>query len=110
MTQLKIDFMNVYQDDFDKYRNTLLGMRAQRFDLENPHVYELVKRFASEVRSRGYTRYSINSLFERVRWHTDIETTDRQFKLSNNHRAYYARKLMACEGRFEGFFNTREIT
>ena len=44
------------------------------FHKNNPHVYDLVEQFTFDVINRGYNNYSINSVFERIRWHTDIET------------------------------------
>jgi hypothetical protein len=72
-------------------------------------VYELFKRFAFEVIRRGHKHYSANAIFERIRWHTDIETNGDPFKLSNNHRAYYARLFMHDHPEYEGFFRTKEI-
>ena len=65
--------------------------------------------FTFDVINRGYNNYSINSVFERIRWHTDIETKcEREFKLSNNHRAYYARYFMHLHPKHDGFFRTKE--
>ena len=80
------------------------------FHAKNPHVYELVKRFALEVIAKGYEHYSINSIFERVRWHSSIETkTEEQFKLSNNHRPYYARLFHKDHPEHDGFFITHAV-
>jgi len=50
-------------------------------------------------------------VFERIRWHTDVETRgDTPFKLSNNHRAYYARFFMHNHPEYQGFFKTKETT
>lgn len=76
---------------------------------ENPHVYDLVEKFTFDVIKRGYDRYSINSIFERIRWHTDVETEGDTFKISNNHRAYYARYFMHLHPQYEGFFTTKEL-
>lgn len=73
----------------------------------NPHVYAALLRFALEARDAGRHRLSINMLFERVRWFTDVEGRGDSFKLNNNWRAYYARLLMAHVPALEGFFETR---
>ena len=81
-----------------------------QFHKDNPHVYDLVERFTFDVIKRGYDNYSINSVFERIRWHTDVETkSDQPFKLSNNHRAYYARLFMAYNPSHSGFFRVRKF-
>lgn len=77
------------------------------FHKENPDVYELVERFTMDVIRRGFANYSINSIFERIRWHTDIETGG-DFKLNNNHRPYYARYFMHLHPEHSGFFRIRE--
>ncbi len=80
-----------------------------RFHADNPHVYRLLLHFAREARARGYEHYGMKSLFERVRWHLDVETSDPDgFKLNNNLTAYYAR-LLNREPEFRGFFRTREL-
>lgn len=76
----------------------------------NPEVYDLFVKFTFNVIRRGYTNYSANAIFERIRWHTDIETKDNSgFKISNNHRAYYARHFMNCNPEYEGFFRTKPV-
>lgn len=88
-----------------------LKIKWWEFHRQNPEVYQMVEKFTFDVISRGFENYSINSVFERIRWHTDIETMDQApFKLSNNHRAYYARYFMHLNPQFDGFFRTKETT
>ena len=74
---------------------------------ENPEVYELFKRFTYEVIARGHDQYSSKAIFERIRWHTDVETTDEEFKISNNYTPYYARLFMYEHPEHQGFFRTQ---
>jgi hypothetical protein len=79
----------------------------ERFHAENPHVYELFKQFARQV--VGFDHYGMKSLFERVRWHLDVETRNEDgLKLNNNYTAYYAR-LLNREPGMAGFFRTRRM-
>ncbi len=78
------------------------------FHKKNPQVYRLLEKFTFDVIKRGFKNYSINAIFERIRWHTDIETVGSSFKLSNNHRAYYARYFMHLHPEYQGFFRTKE--
>ncbi len=78
-----------------------------RFDLENPRVYELLIKYAFQLIERGHKHYGIGAVFERIRWHTEIETTDSDFKLNNNYRAFYTRKFNADFPDYDGFFRTR---
>lgn len=77
------------------------------FHANNPKVFDLYVRFAQEAKSKGYKRFGIASITERVRWEIDINTVGDKFKINNNHRAFYARKLNAMP-EFIDFFKTRE--
>ena len=83
--------------------------RFQKFDRENPKVWELFKQFAEQVLSTGLTSYSAYALLERIRWRRDVETTGDTFKVNNNFKPFYARKLMDEDPRFVGFFRLRRM-
>ena len=102
-------FLSFIKDEQELHPEKVLKIRAfRKFHEENPHVYRLLRSRALEMRRKGRERYGIAGIFEVVRWHINIETTGEEFKLNNNHKAYYARLLMKLEPELEGFFNTRE--
>jgi len=74
-----------------------------------PKVYELVCRFADEVIARGRTKYAIATIWERIRWHVEIEIGDEEFKCPNNHRAYYARLWLSEHLNYPEFFRTATL-
>jgi len=76
---------------------------------KNPHVWELFVVYTFQVINAGRKNYSVNAIFERIRWHTDIETKGDSFKISNNHRAYYARYFHHCYPEHDGFFRTKML-
>ena len=80
---------------------------AYRFDVENPEVWELFKKFALQAMKSGREHYGAASIFERIRWHVEIETRGGGFKLNNNFRAYYARKFNATFPHHVEFFRVR---
>src|SRR4051812_33049156 len=82
--------------------------KFSEYHAANPKVYEMLKRFALQMRNAGRTRLSINMLFERVRWETQLQTAGDTFKMNNNYRAYYARLLMESEPQLTGMFETRK--
>lgn len=88
--------MNNHRNDFEK------------FHAENPHIFDLFKKFAVYVRSKGYRNYSAKVIFERIRWHVNVETSDKEFKINNNYKAYYTRLLEDVDPRFVGFFRKRQ--
>ena len=66
-----------------------------------------MKRFAFQALAAGHKRLGIATIWERIRWYSAIETTGKPFKLSNNHRAYYARMFMADYPEHDGFFELK---
>jgi hypothetical protein len=77
------------------------------FHQANPDVYVKLKNLALELLKLGHHSYGIGSLFEVLRWHYALETTEKDFKLNNNYRAYYARLLMDQEPELQLFFDIR---
>lgn len=96
--------LDAYEIELRDYCNTTLGAAAEKFDNENPHVYVLFAGFARTALTSGRKRFGIAAIWERMRWEMAFSTTEKEFKISNNHRAYYARKIMAAHKDFHGFF------
>ena len=79
----------------------------EKFDSNNPHVYELFKKYTLDTIKTGRTRYSAITIIHRIRWHTNIETnSDDSFKIANAHAAFYARKFMKDFPQYDNFFRT----
>jgi len=76
---------------------------------ENPQVWELFEYYTLQVINKGYKNYGAKGVMERIRWHTEIETTGDRFKISNNHTAYYARFFHYKYPQYDGFFRTKNI-
>lgn len=98
-------------DDFGTPQSPASQLEAEfwEFHALNPRVYELFDRFTRYAISRGRRRFSVSVIIERIRWETTIETAGDDFKINNNHRAYYARLWMRDNPAYEGFFATREV-
>lgn len=75
----------------------------------HPEVWRYLVRLVGQLQRRGRDRYGIAALWERLRWHFSIERGEEEFKLNNNHKAYYARLLMARYPQYAGFFQTRQL-
>jgi len=86
-----------------------LEKEFQKFHKENPKVYELLVGFARDwVKAKGgKTKLGISMIYELVRWEVGLSTTDPDFKLCNNHRAFYARLIMEQESDLKGLFELR---
>jgi hypothetical protein len=57
----------------------------------NPAVWEQFERFSLEAVRRGRSKISHWLIVNRIRWETSIVTTGVDFKISNDHIAFYAR-------------------
>lgn len=88
-------------------------MREQvtAFHNKHPDVWDLFVKFTFEKINQGYSNYSVNAVFERIRWEMDAGGDGAtMFKLNNNYRAFYSRRFMKKYPRYDGFFRTRQQT
>jgi len=77
------------------------------YHAENPAIYAKLVEFAAAAVDAGATHVGIGMLYERLRWYTAVEARQDTFKVNNNYRAFYARKIMAEHPRLAGIFETR---
>ena len=87
---------------------TKLANRFIAFDHQNPRVWDLFVRFTHEAIRANHTTFSAQSIIERIRWKTNVETRDSKFKINNDFAAFYARKFHAMNPNLNGFFRTRK--
>ena len=79
------------------------------FHKKHPEVWKLFVRFTQQRIGHGFSHYSVNAIFERIRWETDVAVDGASsFKLNNNYRAFYARRFMRLHPEHVGFFRTRK--
>ena len=92
-----------------KSRYEEMEHEAALFHAENPKVWEYFVQFTFEVIERGFNHYSVNGVFERIRWEADLADLEGNstFKLNNNHRPFYARWFMDRYPEYRGFFRLR---
>lgn len=89
--------------------NPRLVSRFIDYHHKNPDLYALFEKFALEAKQSGRPRFSIWMLANRIRWYSMIETTGKEFKVSNDYLACYARLLIWNNPLFEGFFQLKEM-
>jgi hypothetical protein len=81
----------------------------ETFHRNNPVVWTLFKRFSLAANASGRDHYSAKAVFERLRWHIEIETNGGDVKLNNNFTAYYARLFHLAHPNLDGFFRNRTL-
>tara|TARA_R110002126_G_scaffold118575_1_gene258779 strand:- start:739 stop:1029 length:291 start_codon:yes stop_codon:yes gene_type:complete len=90
--------------------SSILKLEFINFHEKNPKVYQLFCKFTEQIIAAGFKSYSAKAVIERIRWHTDIVHNDGdEFKITNNHTAYYARHYMEMNPMYVGFFKTKEV-
>ena len=105
--QRTFDFIEASNDNHQVEDEYLAAFN--NYHAENPHVYELFKRFAFEAIQAGYEHYSSYCIINRIRWHSEVETRGDPFKINNNYTPRYARKFHDDFPEHAGFFRTRII-
>jgi len=93
---------------FDKPRDTVQA-RFEAYHAAHPEVWQLFVQYATQAKLRGMAKYSATSIIERIRWHHHVDQGNEAFKINNNYVSRYARKLVAEDPRFDGFFEMREL-
>jgi len=89
----------------------MLQQKFDKFHEENPHVYEMFKSFAlgairlCEKRNKKYI--SADFIMHRVRWE-QFTTTDKDFKINNNHISYYSRLFQKDFQEYSHMFRNRK--
>ena len=85
----------------------LFQSKFEEYHRENPHVYQLFKRFTFEKINAGAQHLGSSAVFERIRWETSVTTTGDEFKINNTYQPFYARLFMKDYPEHEGFFRLR---
>lgn len=74
---------------------------------ERPEVYALFDQYARELLVRGRKRYSMDMIWQRMRWHSAVSTDEIEYKLSDGYRVFYGRYWLQKNPNHESFFILR---
>lgn len=82
------------------------------YHAEHPDVYRQLVNLTRQWVSYGHAKLGIATLFEKLRWEWHQAGLKDQdgYKLNNNYRALYARKIMEDNPDLDGIFEIRERT
>ena len=87
-----------------------IQQRFAEFHSTNPEVYEYIQLLVSEIISRGFKHYAIRPIWERMRWHFQIERgMGDDFKLNDHYHSRYVRMLVEDHPELQGFFELRRL-
>jgi hypothetical protein len=90
--------------------DSLLLRKWAEFHGEHPDVYFALEKLALEwVNKRKRKHGGIAMFWETLRYFSDMGAKDEEYRLSNNHRAYYARLLLHDHRILRGVLSVREL-
>jgi hypothetical protein len=82
----------------------------EAFHAANPWVYRAFERLTGDWIERGRTRIGIGMLTEVIRWQYGRQTVSADgFKINNNFRSRYVRRLIEDHPSWADAFETREL-
>ena len=81
----------------------------QDYHRENPLIWEYFERFAFEAVNKRHKKISHWLIINRIRWEVNIVTTGEDFKISNDHIAFYARLWKAKHPAHKDLFTTKRM-
>lgn len=92
-------------------QETEADKKFAEFHGKNPQVYTTLVKLAREWKARRHNKLSIELLVNVFRWNMYMQTNDpnSDFKINNNYKSRYARKIMLENADLEGIFNIREL-
>ena len=97
-------------DQMSLFFKQTIQERFEEFHKAHPEVYAYLLALCIELRGKGFKRYGIRSLWERVRWHFQVEKElGADFKLNDHFHSRYARKIVQNHPELDGFFELREL-
>ncbi len=81
-----------------------------KFHKDNPQIYALFQQEVFKAIRSGKKKLSARTIIEFIRWNIFLKTVnDEDYKINNNHIAYYARMFMNDHPEHEGIFELRTI-
>jgi hypothetical protein len=90
--------------------NQTIQQAFEAFHDANPWVYFTFERMTREWLARGHKRIGIGMLTEVVRWEYGRQTNSTDgFKINNNFRSRYVRRLIDVHPSWADAFETREL-
>lgn len=107
-TQLTLDLPDLVTPDYAE--GLTLQQRFEAFDAANPHVFVALEALAQDWFDAGHSSLGISMLFETLRWQAGIQTRGDAYRLNNDFRSRYARRLIEAHPSWDGAIRTRALT
>lgn len=81
------------------------------FHAKHPWIYTMIVRRARRLRQAGFQRYSMRTIWETLRWMSDVKLKPGEdgLKLNDHYPPRYARLVMDSEPDLKEFFELRRL-
>lgn len=106
--QTQLDFEAADKAEIEATRPKTWTEKFADFHAANPHVYEFIRDRAMKLKRYGHKKWSIEEIWNNLRWVKQCPTTGKPYSLNNNFKRFYVDLLLEREPSLEGFFNVRE--
>lgn len=93
----------------DREEGQTIQQAFEAFHMANPWVYAAFERLTDDWLAHGHRRVGVGMLTEIVRWRYGRTVSGDGFKINNNFRSRYARKLIADHPQWRESFEVREL-
>jgi hypothetical protein len=81
----------------------------RKFNLENPHIFQIFEEQALVAISRGKKKISAKLIINWIRWHEFLHTSEKNFKINDAYQAYYARLFVEKYPQYTSIFDFRKL-
>ncbi|MFE3992334.1 hypothetical protein ACFXPW_11735 [Streptomyces goshikiensis] len=93
----------------DGVRELTIQQRFEAFHALNPWVMRHLENLVQDAIDRGFQRIGIGMLFELLRYRYGEATRGDEFRLNNDYRSRYVRKLISSRPDWADFFEIRAL-
>lgn len=83
--------------------------QADAFIAEHPEVWAAFVELALRMAATGRKRYSAATIWQVLRWHRDLKTGAKPYRLNNNYHPYFARRFMLEHPEHGELFELRRV-
>lgn len=80
-----------------------------RFNKENPHVFEAFEEQALRAIKKGRKKISSKLIINWIRWNEFLKTSDQNFRINDAYQSYYARYFVEKHPQHARLFEFRKL-
>ena len=80
-----------------------------KFNMENPHIYEQFEKQAFIAINKGRTKISSKLIINWIRWNEFLKSSDQNFRINDAYQSYYARHFVSKHPKYVSYFEFRKL-